>query len=249
MTHVTEEQLVLYFYGESDETTAIADHLAACPACRADLAGIQRTLNAVDGMEIPERGPAYGEQVWQAVSPRIRPRLRLWPVWMEPRRLAAFAAIAAMVIVAYLAGRGTVPAPARQELAGQVEAARNRILLVNMSDHLERSKRILVELANGEPSDLSQDRATAEDLLAATRLYRLSSQSGGQRGGQLGDQPGLTDLLDELEQILTEASNAGPSELGQIQRRMAQQDLLFKIRVVDAQMRQKQRQPIEISSN
>jgi hypothetical protein len=202
-------------------------------------------LNAVDGMDIPERGAAYGEQVWRALSPRIRPRLRdrlrLWPVWLEPQRLAACTAIAALMIVAYLAGRGTLPAPGKQEIAGQSEAARDRVLLVNVSDHLERSKRILIELANGEPGDLSQGRATAEDLLAANRLYRLSSQR--------GNQPGLADLLDELEQVLTEVSNAGPGELGQIQRRLAQQDLLFKIRVVDAQMRQKQRQPMEISSN
>lgn len=241
MTHLTEEQLVLYFYGESDETPAIADHLAACPACRAYLAGIQRTLNAVDGMELPERGAAYGEKVWQALSPRIRPRLRLWPAWLQPRRLAACAAIAAVVIAAYLAGRGTLPSPAKQELAAQGEAARNRVLLVNVSDHLERSKRILIELANGEPGSLSQDQPRAVDLLAANRLYRLSAQRGGQ--------PGLADLLDELEQVLTEVSNAGPGELGEIQRRMARQDLLFKIRVVDAQMKQKQRQPIEISSN
>lgn len=241
MTHLTEEQLVLHFYGESDESPAIAEHLAACPACRADLAVIQRTLNLVDGIDIPQRGAAYGEQVWQALSPRIRPRIRVWPVWLPPRRLRAWAAIAALVIVAYLAGRGTVPAPAARDIAEQGQAVRSRVLLVNVSDHLERSKLLLIELANGEPGSLRQDQPRADDLLSANRLYRLAAQR--------NSQAGLAEMLDELEQILTEVSNAGPGELGQIQRRMAQQDLLFKIRVVDAQMRQKQRKPIDISSN
>ena len=241
MTHVTEEQLVLYFYGESDETTTIAGHLAACPACRADLAGIQRMLNAVDSLAIPERKAAYGEQVWQALAPRIKPRFRFWPSWLQPRQLAVCTAIAALVIVAFLAGRGTLPAPGRMEVAKRSEAARNRVLMVSVSDHLERSKLMLIELTNGEPGTLRQDRARAEDLLADNRLYRLSAQR--------GSQPALADLLDELEQLLTEVSNAQPGELKAIQGRMAQQDLLFKIRVVDAQMKQTQRQPIEISSN
>lgn len=241
MTHLTEEQLVLYFYDESDETLAVAEHLAACPACRADLAGIQRTLHAVDSLDIPERGAAYGEQVWQALAPQIRPRFRLWPVWLQPRRLAACTALAALVIVAYLAGRGTLPTPGKREIAQRNDATQNRALQVSVSDHLERAKLLLIELANDDPGNLSQDQPRAEDLLAANRLYRLAVQRGGQ--------PGLTELLNELEQVLTEVSNAEPGELGQIQRRMAQQDLLFKIRVVDARMRQKQRQPVDISSN
>jgi len=241
MTHVTEEQLVLYFYGEAEETAAIAEHLSSCPACRADLAAIQRTLNAVDGMPIPDRGPAYGAQVWQALSPKIKPRARFFPAWLQPRQLAACAAMATLLVIAYLAGRGTLPAPGKVEVAQQSVAARDRVLLVNVSDHLERSKLMLIELTNGAPGTLYQDQARAEDLLAANRLYRLSAKR--------NSQPALTDLLDELEQTLTEVANAQPGELRQIQSRMARQDLLFKIRVVDARMRQTQRQPIDISSN
>lgn len=241
MTHVTEEQLVLYFYGESGETAKIADHLASCQACRADLAGIQRTLNVVEGLAIPERGPAYGEQVWQKLSPRIKKRSRFWALWLQPRQLAFAGAVAALVIVAITAGRGTVPAPGKVEVATLNEAARNRVMLVNMSDHLERSKTVLIELANSEPGSLGQDRLRAEDLLAANRLYRISAQR--------ESQTMLAELLDELEPLLMQVSNAQPGDLSQIQRRLSQQDLLFKIRVVDAQMRQAQRRPVEISSN
>lgn len=241
MTHLKEEQLVLYFYGESDETLLIAEHLAGCPVCREDLAGIQRTLNAVDSLQIPERDAAYGERVWRNLSPQIKPKFRFWPLWMQPHRLAACAALAAVVIVAYLAGRGTIPAQPKREVAAESEAARNRLLMANVSDHLERSQRILLELANGEPGSLTQDRARAEDLLATNRLYRISAQR--------DRQPALADLLDELEQVLTEVSNADPAELRQIQKAMAQQDLLFKIRVVDTQLRQKQRKPLNISSD
>lgn len=241
MTHLTEEQLVLYFYGEAGDTAGIATHLDVCPACRADLAAIQRTLNAVDSLPIPERGAAYGAQVWQSLSPKIRPRFSFLPPWLQPRQLAACAAVAALVIAAFFTGRGTLPAPRPPEVARQSDTARNRMLLASLSDHLERTQLTLIELNNAEPGAIEQDRARAEDLLAANRLYRLSAQR--------ARQPALTDLLDELEQTLTEVANAQPGELRQIQSRMAQQDLLFKIRVVEARMRQTQRQPLDISSN
>ena len=148
MTHPTEEQLVLYFYGESGESRAIADHLAECPACRADFALMQRTLNVVEGLKIPERGPDYGERVWQRVAPQIRPRVRLWPLWLAPRRLAAVSAMALLLVAAFLVGRWPLQASPRSGRRPVNPAMRNRLLLVNLPDHLERSKVMLVQLAN-----------------------------------------------------------------------------------------------------
>ena len=241
MTHPTEEQLVLYFYGESGDSRAIADHLAECSACRADFALMQRTLNVVDGLTIPERGADYGERVWQRVAPRIRPRVRLWPAWLAPRRLAAVSAMALLVVAAFLIGRWPLQAPRETPVASSNPGMRNRLLLVNLPDHLDRSKVMLVQLANSAPSDLRDDQARAEDLLAANRLYRQSAR--------LNGQPSVEELLDELEQYFIEISNAGPDELSMLKQRMTDQDILFKLRIVDEQLRERQRKTFATSSH
>jgi len=241
MTHPTEEQLVLYFYGESGETRTIADHLAECPACRADFALMQRTLNAVDGLNIPERGPGYGEQVWKRIAPQIRPRVRSLPQWLAPRRLAAVAAMACLLVVAFLVGRWPLQTPREMTASKDTSRIQNRLLLVNLTDHLERSKMMLVQLSNGSPADLPSEQIRAEDLLAANRIYRQSAR--------MNDQPPVEDLLDDLEQFLTEVSNAGPDELSQLKQRMAEQDILFKLRIVDAQLRERQTKSFATSSN
>ncbi len=100
---------------------------------------------------------------------------------------------------------------------------------------------MLVQLANSAPSDLRDDQARAEDLLAANRLYRQSAR--------LNNQPSVEELLDELEQYFIEISNAGPDELPLLKQRMTDQDILFKLRIVDAQLRERQRKTFATSSH
>ena len=70
MNHLTEEQFVLYYYGEGDDSPAVRGHLDACESCRAEYANLQRVLNVVDSAPVPERDADYGAQVWN--------RLKLW---------------------------------------------------------------------------------------------------------------------------------------------------------------------------
>ncbi|NWF85674.1 MAG: hypothetical protein HXY18_17800 [Bryobacteraceae bacterium] len=240
MTHPTDEQLILYFYGETGDSRAIADHLAGCPACREDFALIQQTLNAVDGLPVPERGPEYGEQVWRRIAPQIRSRFRFWPAWLPPQRLAAAGAMACLLVVAFLLGRRPFQTPP-DTTARVSPAIQSRLLLVDLADHIERSEIALVQLANSGENDLQPDRARAEDLLAENRLYRQTARMNGQ--------PSVEDLLTDLEQILTEVSNAAPNELPQLKRRMVEQDILFKLRIVDSQLRERRIRTLAASSN
>ena len=100
--------------------------------------------------------------------------------------------------------------------------------------HLERSERLLTELANAPaegPVDLSAERQWAQDLLAANRLYRQSSRQGGR--------PGLASLLDELEPFLLELAhgthrNPGRRPRRVLRARLEEQTLLFKMRVASS---------------
>lgn len=66
MKHLNEEQLVLYYYGE--ETADVEDHLGECEACREGYHALQRVLNSVDSLPVPERGADYEAQVWRSVE-------------------------------------------------------------------------------------------------------------------------------------------------------------------------------------
>ena len=108
MSHLTEEQLVLHYYGEEGETLIVERHLDECDECRALYGSLQRTLNSMDAMPVPERGAEYGEQVWRRIEAKLPPR-RWWQTWMggAPALRWAFsgAAMAALLTLAFLAGR------------------------------------------------------------------------------------------------------------------------------------------------
>ena len=238
MNHLTEEQLVLYYYGEGDESPAVREHLDGCEACRAEYAGLQRVLNVVDAAPVPERGADYGARVWERFEAAAGRRRRwTWPLLWPARHLAAAAGMAALVVAAFLAGRYVPGRRPTETASGQV---RERVLLVAVGDHLDRSQMVLVELMNARPSeplDLSFERERAGDLVTENRLYR-------QTAAHTGDER-VASVLDELEPVLLEIAHAPsqltPDEVARLQQRIEGGGILFKVRVVDSTVRQRER--------
>jgi hypothetical protein len=244
MTHLTEEQLILYYYGEPDDASGAEQHIAACADCRKEYSEIQRLLNSMESLAAPERGAAYGDEVWRRLRPQLDisrgVRWQPFPKWI-------FAgAFSALLVLAFLAGRWTMVGPAlspyssgehSQTAAYQKAPVRERVLLLAVGDHLERSQRVLVELANAGPEALGEERHTAEDLLAANRLYRQAA---------MRDDPALASVLDDLERLLTDLTNAPESEWPELQKRMADQGILFKVRVIESNVRQREREQLPV---
>ncbi len=237
MKHLTEEQIVLAYYGEHDR-----EHLAHCEECRAVYERIEAVLAHADSLSVPERGPKYGREVWAQLAPRLdEPPAR--PAWWRglfaPRRWAVAAAMATLIVGAFVAGRfwpyQTVqpPVPQPQPIAAQT---RERILVVSLTEHLDRSQMVLLELVNAKPGgevDISAEQRRADDLVAANRLYR-------QTAAQAGD-AGTAEVLDDLERVLLEIAR-GPSRLSShefesLRRRIEAQGIVFKVRVIDSNLR------------
>ena len=233
MTHLSEEQLILHYYGEADS----GDHLAACPDCQSAYEGLERLLSTVGSLEAPEPALGFEGRLWRRVEARISPRR-----WFSWRTLSLAASMAALLVVAFLAGRfSQPPAPAPvvpPEEVAESPQVRERILMVALGEHLERSQMVLVELANAPKArslDISNERLFAEDLLGSNRLYRQAAVSAGEMG--------LADVLEDLERLLLEIahspSHVSSSELNDIQRRMEAQGIIFKIRAVETQVRER----------
>ncbi|MGO9256207.1 MAG: hypothetical protein ACLQU1_07900 [Bryobacteraceae bacterium] len=249
MNHLTEEELILHYYGEDESegeggSLDAERHLEACEGCRAFYASLQRVLNVVDTLPVPERGPEYETELWSRIVPHLGPQLarsarrpfRL--TWTAPWRWAAAAtACAGLMVLAFLAGRAYPPRhPAAPMAAAADPQTGERVLLVAVGDYLERSQMVLIELSNASPQralDISSEQARAADLVSESRLYR-------QTAAHTGD-TAVASLLDELDRVLLEITHA-PSQLSAaevetLRQRLEAEGILFKVRVLGSKVR------------
>jgi hypothetical protein len=238
-THLSEEDLVLHHYGEGDDRAGAEAHLAGCPVCAAALAELRHLLALVPADTAPAREGNYGERVFGRIRERLAARPPAPPAplpWRRrvvPQHLAAYGALAASLVLAFWLGRqfpAITPEP----------VVRERVLLVAVGQHLERSRMVLVELANAHgdgPADIKSEQQWAESLLAESRLYRQAATRSGDTA--------VVGVLDELERVFAEVAN-GPDvlsarELGDLRARIEARGLLFKVKVVEGQVRAKTR--------
>jgi hypothetical protein len=254
-THLSEDDLVLHFYGEMDaaaESEAVA-HLGGCDGCRRSYTRLQRVLAAVDAMPTPALPESFERVVWARLEPTLPTRRGWLTQWVVgPARLAWISAVLVLVAAAFFAGRLTTP-PTGSAPTPTVSAAdvRERILLSDLGEHLDRSQAMLIELVSADQPDgrddvdISLERERAEELVAANRLYRQTVSA---RGNTAGVNTSVTQLLDELEKLLVELA-ASPDHLSaedmeRVQQQVAAKDLLFKVRVVSTALRARQQQQI-----
>lgn len=245
--HLSEEELVLHFYGESD-AEAVEAHLTKCAPCRDELERLRHVLSLMDRVDAfspPEPpGPGFEREVWARLEPHLTPGRPWWTDWLRPRNLVLAASVATLLLVAFVAGRmsrdETAPASAATDApAGIAE----RVLVVAVVDHLDRSQMVLLEVLNADvesAGDLAAEQTLARELVAASRLYRQSAVLAGD--GTTGD------VLDELERTLLEIANtpgdASRDEIDALRARIASRGLLFKVRVVHSEMRERERQTL-----
>jgi hypothetical protein len=242
MKHLSEEDLVLRYYSEPPRGAGVDEHLATCEACRVNLVSMSRVLDAMDGLEVPEPLDGLSSRVWQRIAPQLAAsRTRWWTDWFAPRRLVAVAAMAALVIVAFLAGRVS---QRQTQMAGLSGPVRERIMLVAVGEHLEQSQMILIELMNSDSKgtvDISGEQQRAQDLISENRLYRQAALRTGDKS--------VSNVLDELERVLLDVAHS-PSKLNsaefeQIRQRIAADGILFKIRVVGSNLREREAAPVK----
>ena len=251
MKHYTEEELILYFYGEHRSRKDIEVHLDQCERCAEHYSALAGTLRLVETPEAPERGDQYGLEVWQRIRHRLpEQEVSWWNVWFRADRLAVAGAFAVLLMAAFVAGRWwsapdgvtsavTPSKPAAPTADTSVnDDVRQRVLLTSVADHLDRSERVLTEIMNAPAGqDISAEQKWAEDLVVTSRLYRQDAADAGEHS--------VAVVLDELERSLLEIvhtpSRATAANLEEIRRRIDAASLLFKVRVLGDELRQRER--------
>jgi hypothetical protein len=246
MKHLSEEQIVLHYYGDADETAEIEGHLAGCAECRAEFARVQSTLQQIEPLEVPEPPAIFEEKTWLNLRDRLPEKGGfLRRLFGAQQKWALAGAMVLLLATAFLAGRFW-PRPIQQIAQQPAQPNPQRIVLVAVGDHLERSQMLLVEVMNSDtkgPINFSSEQAEARDLLDSNHLYRMSAQ-------QSGD-PQVARLLDQLGRVLAEIAN-GPAEvsagdLEQVRHTIQSEGLLFKVRVVGSEVNSRARRPEQLS--
>src|SRR5579883_116307 len=237
MNHVSEEDLVLYYYGERDAVN-VEDHLVACESCREAYHTLQRVLNSVDSLPVPERAGDYEQRVWESIESKLPRRSSRWFSW---KPLVVAVSMAALVVAAFFAGRSWQKPDREVAHDGNV---RERVLLVAVGDHLERSRMMLVELSNSDAPkhgalDISYEQKAAEDLIESNRLYRQTAMSSGDEA--------TASLLEDLERVLLEVAHSpsavSEKQLDELRKQIEGQGILFKVKVFGDQVEQRQAAP------
>lgn len=248
MTHHSDDELLLEYCGEEGPSP----HLATCAECTARFRRLKTTLDAFT-LEPPERNDHYGLEVWQSIRHRLPARESWWQSMLGVRPVLAAAAAILLLITGFAAGRfwpsDAQPAPqiaaveevtpATVETASEDEA-RRRVVLMTVTDHFDRSDRVLAEIMNAPgPRNLTAERQSAQDLVAASRLYRQNAV--------VLAEPAVAAVLEEVERVLLDVvhqpSTATADDLNEIRRRIESASLLFKLRVMANELQRQLEEP------
>jgi len=140
MTHYTEDELILYHFGEASRRDRIEVHLQECDACAAVYRDIAETLALVGDVKVPERDERYGLEMWQRIRHDLPPQDVPWfAALLGWQRFVLVGAAAVLILAAYVGGRYStrnVPAPGDAlqasnlaELRGELRQMREMLTL------------------------------------------------------------------------------------------------------------------------
>jgi hypothetical protein len=249
MRHLADDELVLYHYHDGDDLETAKRHLASCAECQSRLDAIEEVLKLVVAPSLPERGPDYGSEVWNRIRAELPESTTRQQSWLTMPRWAWAGVVAVLLVVVFLMGRYSSQKQSPNNVAinsniptqPPAQQMRERVLLVAVGDHLDRSQMLLVELTHASGTgeiDISSEQQRAIELVDANRLYRTTAH-------QVGD-TSLVTLLDELERVLLQVGHQPGSvtagELKKIQDSIQSQGILFKVRVVRSNVREQSAQ-------
>jgi hypothetical protein len=246
--HCSDDDLILVFYGDPEAPSSAAAHVAACAECRDRYDDLTASLRMIAFPEVPDRSDRYGIELWHRLAPRLAARQPFWRgAWFrlgsltQPQALSFAAAAVLLLVVGFAAGR-VAPAPASQNAASAaIDAGESRrVLLMSVADHLERSDRVLTDIMNGSvEGDISAEQMWAADLVSDNRFFRQDAAA--------SDEQAVAAVLDELERALLDIVH-GPSvatkgDLEALHQRLDSAALLFKLRVLSGDLRDRQLKP------
>ncbi|HXT70660.1 MAG TPA: hypothetical protein VN700_12940 [Vicinamibacterales bacterium] len=246
MSHPTEDELIQHLCGEDGprDRERIQDHLASCAECQVACAEITGALTLVNE-SVPEPPDGFERIVWAHVQQQIAvlPVPSRW-TW---RSLVPAGAVAALAVagIAIASRPAMTPKadvdvalaePSAPALPGGQASTRDLVLYTALDNHFRQTEMLLVEVRNASDRDsLDYERMSAQELITAGRLYRMTAEDGGH--------PRLVQMLDELEPVLVEVARGqgrpSKNDRAWFRARIDEDALLFKVRAATNDIRER----------
>lgn len=234
MKHLSEEELIEYYYGEGAQRSAVGLHLELCGKCAKSYQTLRKDMEEIKPISVPEPALDFGEQVWNKIRHQLPAYPRRESFWIRMWRwgqLRYAVTCALLVVAAFTIGRQWEHRHAPPAVATNNTAGKERVVLLVVGDHLDRSERLLVELNHADTNDPQLTlpiQTEARELLTENRLYRQSADP--------STDPLLSAALDHLERVLVEVANEpdgiSHQDIIRLQKEMNMNGLLFEIRVL-----------------
>ncbi len=236
MTHLSEEELIALYYGESANDTDARRHLNLCRQCWTQFGDLEQILGGIRPPARPQPGAELLERVWQGLRPTLtpyeRPEQRGWRVWMRWKTVGLVTACLLLLTLVFMGGRIWERRKSNTaKITGHANPqASQRVIVVVLNEHLDRTERLLVTLDHAKAGDSVENsvlQTQAQELLASNRLYRMSANEAGD--------PALAAALERLERVLAEVANEptlSAADLDRVRKEMNTESILFEIRVL-----------------
>lgn len=241
MNHLGDEEMIELYYGEGSRRAET--HLKACRQCSDQYTELRRNLDAISPA-VPQRNADYGDLVWQKLQPKLIPyqkKTTSWFAWANWRAAAILAGCAILLAAVFITGRYWERYSSTTTAVGTNVKTPQRVVLVVLTDHLDRSERMLVQLEHADPKDPNDDaqlQSEARELLASNRLYRATASNAGD--------PQLAAALDRLEGVLAEIANdptLSSADIERVRKDMNTKGILFEIRVLRSRSSDQESEP------
>ena len=268
MKQWNKDDLILFYYGELDQTQnkELRRALTESISFQQEYANLCDFLDNQTSLEVMPPEENLNQRIMASVYQQAEKQNKL-TVQQRPQEFkllgwikagfwhqlaGATFAMSFVVISVFFLGRWsthveptnevaetTLDVSGKKENQGYFNASESqRILINNVSSHMEISGRLLTMVSNGN-GDLSQQiesrRQIIEELVVLNRMYRrIVEQSGDQQ---------LANLLQQTESILIELNHtqvdAEQTELQDIKDRLEQSDLIYRLKVTNKKLDQK----------
>ncbi|MCO7225574.1 hypothetical protein [Pleionea sp. CnH1-48] len=246
---MNEEDLILFYYGElePEKSEAMVKAMEASPELQLEYAKLCELMDATLTEPVPQASVNLNQNIMSAIH-RLEPESMKkknkqqdassqWQWLPLFKGSFAFGISMALIMGAFFLGRWSGEPPvdiAQQPVFSKQDS--QRILLANISSHLDSSDRLLTVVSNGN-GDIAQQiherRQIIEELVVFNRLYRRIVENNGDKQ--------LLATLQQIESILIELNNNSEqipgneeyNDLKLVKERLHSTDLLFKLRITN----------------
>ena len=241
MKTFSDYDLLMVYLNECEDKQLEQQILSSPDACER-LKQLEIEMNTIDTnietSKNDDKNNDYGHQLWNKIADKLEPAQELtWldkiknKLFMPQFSIAGIAAVFVASVTFYMLGsynNNSIQPIEKNNYA-------NQLLAQNIQYHLTQTDLFLTQVSNmPEQSQTPMMLNTAKHLLSSNRIYKTALNHSATKEQ---DNKKMSQLLVELEQVLTELSNGSPDQKQNHLYQYTHDQLLYKVKTFNQQLK------------